>query len=280
MKKLFSLVLSIILIFAFSACSDSESTDTNSGSDVTSSESKLEGRIITYDDFLTEIVKYVDIDSYIKDDGNFGSTHIYNYLSATNCEIENKQSNYEVVIDGVKITLPMTVKELVNLGFKVDYFESETELDLNATESECTFTVTTSKNNTFLIRAKAKNGEQAPIKDLVIIRLSCDFYDTTPEYSKNERKDTPEIIFCEKLGSKSTFESILNDFKTPSEIVFTETKEEGKTTLSATQLTFNFSNEQYEGSIIANVYPVTDAAIDRTSYVFYYTYNIDAKNSQ
>ena len=146
MKKLLILILSVVFLLTLAACSDSENTDTNSSSDVTNSESKLEGRIITYDDFLTEIVKYVDIDSYIKDDGNFGATHIYNYLSATNCEIENKQSNYEVIIDGTKITLPMTVEELVNLGFKVDYFESETKLDLNATESECTFTVTTSKN--------------------------------------------------------------------------------------------------------------------------------------
>lgn len=280
MKKLLILILSVILLLTFAACSDSENTDTNSSSDVTSSESKLEGRIITYDDFLTEISKHINLEEYALDDGNYGSTHLYNYTSLKNCEIENKQSNFEVVIDDVKITLPMTVQELVNLGFNVTYFDSDTKLDLNATESDCTFTVTTPKNNTFLIHTKAKNGEEAPIKDLVIKSLACDFYDSEPQYGKNERKDTPKINFLENLNHGSTFESILTELKTPREIIFSETKEEGKTILSATQLVFYFSNEQYNGSLTATVYPVKDADIDRTSFVFYYTYLIDAKNAQ
>ena len=275
MKKLIVLLLSVSLLLTFTACSDKGETPSSSQSSVSSQVDPNENAF-TYDKFLIEISKYINLEEYSLEDGNYGSNHIYDYTSLTNCEIENKQSNDEIVIDDVKISVPMTIQQLINSGFTVNYFESEKQFDLNAKETECSFVVTTPKGNTVLIRAKSKNGESAPIKDLVIIRLSCDFYDSDPEYKKNERDLTPQIKFFENINNESTLESIINELKSPCAINFTETKEEGITTLSAMQMTFNFSNSQYSGSFIATIFPITDKSVERTDFVFYYTYTIDS----
>ncbi len=275
MKKLIVLLLSVSLLLTFTACSDKGETPSSSQSSVSSQVDPNENAF-TYDKFLTEISKYVNLEEYNNEDSNYGSNHIYNFTSLTGCSIEDKQSNFEVVIDDIKITLPMTIQQLVNSGFTVDYFESEKQFDLNAKETECSFVVTTPKGNTVLIRAKSKNGQSAPIKNLVITRLSCDFYESNPQYEKNERTDTPQINFFENVKNDATLESILNELKNPREISFTETKEENVVTLSAMQLTFYFSNAQYSGSFIATVFPITDKSVERTDFVFYYTYTIDS----
>ena len=275
MKKLIILLLSISLLSVFTACSDKDTTQSSSQSSV-SSQTDPNENAFTYDKFLIEISKYVNLEEYSLEDGNYGSNHIYDYTSLTNCEIENKQSNFEVVIDDVKISLPMTIQQLVNLGFTVKHFESEKQFDLNAKETECSFVVTTPKGNTVLIRAKSKDNQSTPIKNLVITRLSCDFYESNPQYGKNERADTPQIKFFENIKNESTLESIINELKSPRAINFTETKEENVVTLSAMQMTFYFSNAQYSGSFIATVYPITDKSVERTDFVFYYTYTIDS----
>ena len=278
MKKLLILILSVILLLAFTACSDDNGDTTQSSDTQSSTDSQVDPNenAFTYDKFLSEISKYVNLGEYNLEDGNYGSNHIYDYTSLTNCEIENKQSNFEIVIDDIKITLPSTVKQLTNLGFTVNYFDSDKTFDFNAKEAKCTLIATTPKGNSVLIRAESKNGESVPIKDLVVIRISCDFYDSTPQYGKNERADTPQIKFFENIKNDSTLESILKELKSPREINFTETKEEGIVTLSAMQFTFYFSNSNYSGSFIATVFPLTDKSVERTDFVFYYTYTIES----
>lgn len=276
MKKLLILLLSVSLLLTFTACSDDNGDTTESSSSLSSTDAQVDPNAdaFTYDKFLSEVSKYVNFEEYSCEDGNYGSNHIYDYTSLTACEIENNQSNFEVVIDDIKVTLPTTVKKLINLGFTINYFDSEKTFDINAKETDCTLTATTPKGNSVLIRAENNSGQSTSIKDLVVTRLSCDFYDSTPEYGKNERADTPQIKFFENIKNDSTLEDILTELKTPREINFTETKEEGVVTLSAMQFTFYFSNANHSGSFIATVFPITDKSVERTDFVFYYTYTI------
>ncbi len=264
MKKLLLAALSIVLSLTLTACSFFDLF-----------QGELIGRIITYEDFLNEFTKRVNLDEYDLEYNKYTSTNDYIYTSKTDCEIKSNKSNFQVVADGIKFTLPLTVQEFVDLGFDLRYFDTKKNVNSNTKKNTCILEVITPEGNTFEIFAVSKNNSSVPIRDLIIMQVSCSFYDGNYQYGKGERDNSPKISFFKNVNEKATVDSIIRELKTPRVINFAETKYNGETTITHLQLSFNFSNDDYDGSMTVTMHPVKDKKIERTSYVFSYSYLID-----
>ncbi len=282
MKKKIGLILMILLVFAFTGCNaqDSIRIEDKEGSieeTVEDSAEKQIGRIITHEDFLAEIPKRVDLGNYDVEFTDYGNILKYVYTSEKDCEIKQSKKNFQVEIDGITVTLPSTVNEFVDLGFELISMNGGINApeDLSVTETSALFEVMTLRGNTFQIYAVSKENTATPLKDLIVMQISCDFYEGNVKYGEGERYDAPNINFFGNINGKSTVDSILKELKTPQGIYFTQSLYNGKTTLVDLQLDFDFLNQKYKGSIVITTHTVLDENIKQTSYVTSISYRID-----
>lgn len=240
-------------------------------------EKELIGRMITHDDFSVEITKRIDLDDYKLVDTYYENSQEYIYISKTDCEIKKAKSNFTIKVDGIRFNLPITIKEFVDLGFELSYIDANREnpVNLNTYINSESFTVTSPKGNTFIIYSASKTGYAIPLKDSLVIQVSCCFYENTFNFGEGERSNAPEIKFFKNVTDKSSIDGIIKELKTPSRIHFSTSQYKGETTLTTTQFDFNFSNEIYTGSLTVTTMPVRDESIKRTSYITDFSYLID-----
>lgn len=259
MKKTIIFILSILLVFALVACQ---------------ADAELIGRIITYDDFLNEITKRIDLDEYTLEETSSKHTQNYTYTSKTNCEIKEANSNFEIEIDGIKFSLPITTEEFVGLGFELSYIDADSEtVDLNADMDFKAFHATSPKGNIFTIFSASKDSSIIPIKDSIVMQVS--FYEENLNCGEENQSGAVEIEFFEDITENSTVDSIIKQLKAPRRIEFSTTQYKDLTTSTRMQFDFNFSNERYLGIFTVTANPVKDESIERTSYISHFTYLID-----
>lgn len=268
-KKL-AIILSLAVVAVLVACHNETKSTRHT-------EKELIGRIITHDDFLVEITKRIDLDDYMLEEAYYENSQDYVYTSKADCEIKKAKSNFAIEVDGIKFNLPITMKEFVDLGFKLSYIDVDTDssVNLNTYINSQVFNVTSPKGNTFSIYSVSKNGNAIPIKDSLVMQVSCGFYKDTFNYGEGERSDAPEIKFFKNVTGKSSIDGILKELKTPSQISFSASQYKGETTLTTMQFDFSFSNETYTGSLTVTTKPVRDGTIKRTSYITDFSYLID-----
>ncbi len=259
MKKPIIFILSFLLVFALMACQ---------------SDTELIGRIITYDDFLNEITKRIDLNEYTLENTSSKYTQNYIYTSKTDCEIEEVNSNFEIEIDGIKFSLPMTTEEFVALGFELSYIDSDSEaVDLNTNIDFKAFNATSPKGNTFSIFSASKDGSMTPINDSIVMQVS--FYEENFNYGDKYQSDAVEIKFFENITEKSSIDSIIKELKVPRQIDFSTTQYKDQSTSTKIRFDFHFSNETYLGTFTVTSNPVKDESIESTSYISYFCYLID-----
>ena len=279
MKKIISFILLILLTFALAGCSIKNISKFEDKTEETTKEipEKQIGRIITHENFLTEFNKRVNLQDYDLEFTDYGHILNYVYSSKTDCEIKQSKSNFQVEIDGITVTLPLTVNEFVDLGFELISMDNNIDapVNLSTTERSASFDVKTPRGNTFSIYTISKDYTPVPLKDLIVMQISCDFYEDTLNYGEGERYDAPDINFFKNINGKSTVDSIIKELKTPRVIIFTQSLYNGKTTLADLQLTFDFSNQKYNGDICITAHTVLDENIKQTSYVSFLSYRID-----
>ena len=278
MKKIISFVLLISLVFALIGCSVKDTSEFEDKTKETTEETpeKQIGRIITHEDFLTEFTKRVDLNDYNLKFTDHDYILEYDYSSKTDCEITQSEKNFQVDIDGVKVTLPLTVKEFMDLGFElISMNKVDAPVNLSGVGSNALFDVKTPKGNTFSIFAISKDSTPVNLQNLIVMQISCGFYGDTIKYGEGERDDAPEIVFFNNVNDKSTVDGIVKELKTPQAIKFSQTLYNGKTTLALLKLTFAFSNQKYTGDIHITAHTILDESINRTSYVTTLSYRID-----
>ncbi len=259
MKKPIIFILSILLVFALVACQ---------------ADTELIGRIITYDDFLNEITKRIDLNEYTLEETSSEHSQNYTYTSKTDCEIEEVNSNFEMEIDGIKFSLPITTEEFVGLGFELSYIDTDSEtVDLNTDIDFKAFNATSPKGNTFSVFSASKDGSMTPIKDSIVMQVS--FYEENFNYGDEDQSDTVEIKFFGNITEKSSVDSIIKELKTPRQIDFLTTQYKDQSTSTKMRFDFHFSNEIYLGSFTVTTNPVKDESIESTSYISYFSYLID-----
>lgn len=279
MKKQLLCILSILLVFSLAACTakkpvEEEKEPVKLPTIKEESDEKRIGRIITYADFQAEMPKRVNLDNYTLESTKYETISSYTYTS--NCEIRKSKRNFEVTIDGIKVTMPSTVQELLDLGFEaVSQNNTDAPVDLSSYARTVSLKMKTPKGNTFSVYATSKDNSLTPLNNLIVMQISCDFYDGNITYGVGERSDAPEIKFFKNVDNKATVDSILKELKRPQTIHFSETTYRGKTTLSTMQLNFMFSNQDYDGSLSITMEAVHDETIERTSYVLSFSYLID-----
>ena len=285
MKKHLLSVLAILLVLSLAACSVRKPSEEEIVKNPTAAKKptikeepaeKRIGRIVTYADFLAELPKRIDLDNYDLESNKFDSGASYTYTAKTDQEIRNSNRNFEVTVDGIKITMPSTVQELLDMGFEAASLVGTGEsVDLSAQVRSTSLNMKTPEGNTFRIYATSRDNSPIPLWELTVIQISCEFYDGNINYGVGERSDAPQIKFFKNVDEKATVASILRELKKPQTIYFSETTYRGETTLSTMQLTFHFSNQDYAGSIVATTEAVKDETVERTSYVTNYSYRID-----
>ena len=264
MKKV-QYIIVVLLIFALTVCS----TGCKRG------EKELIGRIVTYEDFLTEITKRINLEDYncTSTDNNYIVER--NYTCKIGREIAPAENNFQVQIDGIEFTLPITIKEFVALGFEIiSMYGAGNVADLPAYARSASLRIKTPTGNTFDIYAISADYSVIPFGDLPIIQVSCDFYGDSIKYNSGEREDAPDIRFFENITGKSTVDSILKELKDPQIIYFLQSLDNDITRSTMLQFVFYFSNEKYNGSVCINTYAVLDESIAQTSYVTSISYGI------
>ena len=278
MKKMLSFVLLISFVFALVGCSFKDTSEFGDKINETTEEipEKQIGRIITHEDFLTEFSKRVDLNDYNLEFTDHDYNLKYEYFSKKDCEITQSEKNFQIDIDGIKVTLPLTVQEFIDLGFELLSMNAlSAPVNFSATVRDALFDVKTPKGNTFSIFAISEGNIPVCIENLIVMQISCGFYEDSIKYGEGERDDAPNIVFFNNVNEKSTIDDIVKELKTPQTIRFSQSLYNGKTTLAFIKLTFAFSNQKFNGDICITAHSILDEKLNRTSYVTTLSYRID-----
>jgi hypothetical protein len=266
MKKILTYVILVLMMLSLASCSGENPPE----------EKEPMGRIITHEDFVSEMSKYIDLDDYDLESVERDTSFDYTYTHKENGEIADAESNFQITVDGISFAMPLTIEEFMDLGFEIISLNGETAdpMVLPATARSATLVIKTPKGNTFSVYAISEDYSRVAFEDLIIMQVSCDFYEGSVKYNHGERKDAPDIQFFESITGKSTVEDVIKELKTPKTIQFTQVFDKDITTSVCMRFNFDFSNERYNGSVTIITYSVRDETIERKSYVSSISYRI------
>lgn len=247
MKKILCIILIISCLSSLISCSDKN--DGNNKSD-SAPEEKI-GLITDYEAFKTEMSKRIDLSKYTFTQESPSTTlNSYKYELEKARKLKTAKSNFKVKIDGTRITLPITVEEMLEKGFKITEinFEPVYYLDLESNLSSGSLKVVTEKGNEFLAYA-INPGEnyQGKMKDCLVTQIDVAFYENGLDFETDTASLVPEIKFFKNITKDSSLDDIIKELGYPSIIDYSTAEYKGEITLSTMQLRYNFSNKEYDG---------------------------------
>ncbi len=248
MKKLLCIILAISCFFSLVSCS--HITDNNkTSSALTVPEEKI-GLITDYETFKTELSKHIDLSKYVFTHETPSATlNSYKY-ELEEQKLKSAKSNFETEIDGAKITLPITIEELLNKGFDITEinFKPVYYLDLESKLSFGSLKVVSNKGNSFSAYA-INPGEnyQGKMKDCLITQIDVSFYENGLDFETDKAPLVPQIKFFKNITKDSSLNEIIKELGYPSVIDYSTAEYNGEITLSTMQLRYDFSNKEYDG---------------------------------
>ena len=212
------------------------------------------GRIIDNDDFVREASKRLNLNDYnvLKEDysSSFGngykSVH-YTYDLKTDKSISHKVSNYDVTIDGITITMPIKVSDLLNKGFTI----VEKSFDNSILQGSAFF----KSPDGNMVTAYIMNfyGNSRDFNDCYITQLSFMCYENTFRYQEGISPTRPDFEMIEGINKDSTLDDIISRLGEPNKIIL---------------LTSGNSNYNWEDCIIQLFYKVTTPSLQNGELVF------------
>ena len=249
MKKLLCVILAISCFFSLVSCSHITDNNNDTSSALTSPEEKI-GLIADYETFKTEILKHIDLSKYaFTHESPSATLNTYKY-ELEEQKLKSAKSNFETEIDGTKITLPITIEELLNKGFDITEinFEPVYYLDLESKLSFGSLKVVSKNGNNFLAFA-INPGEnyQGKMKDCLITQIEVSFYENGLDFETDGAPLVPQIKFFKNITKDSSLDEIIDELGYPSLIDYSTAEYNGEITLSTMQLRYNFSNKEYNG---------------------------------
>jgi len=182
------------------------------------------GRIIDHDDFVREASKRLNLNDYdvLKEDhsANFGNglkIVDYTYDLKTNKSISHKVSNYDVTIDGITITMPIKVSDLLNKGFTI----VEKSFDNSILQGSAFF----KSPDGNMVTAFIMNfyGNSRVFNDCYITQLSFMCYENTFRYQEGISPTRPDFEMIEGINKDSTLDDIISRLGEPNKIILMTT---------------------------------------------------------
>ena len=171
------------------------------------------GLILDYDDFEREISKRLNLDDYnisedIEVDGAFVDGE-YTLNFNTDKMLSNIESNREVTIDGVTITMPVKVSELLSKGFTVT----------NKTFSNATLhggaTFITPKGNEVEAYILDFYGDSTDFNSCYVTQIGFLCYERSNVYIEGISPTRPDFEMLEGINVDSTLDDIISRLGAP-----------------------------------------------------------------
>jgi len=182
------------------------------------------GRIIDHNDFVREASKRLNLNDYdvLKEDhsasfGNGLKIVDYTYDLKTNKSISHKVSNYDVTIDGITITMPIKVSDLLNKGFTI----VEKSFDNSILQGSAFF----KSPDGNMVTAFIMNfyGNSRVFNDCYITQLSFMCYENTFRYQEGISPTRPDFEMIEGINKDSTLDDIISRLGEPNKIILMTT---------------------------------------------------------
>jgi len=258
MKKILCFLLSIGCFLSLISCTDSNTTDNNK---ISNSPKEKIGHISDYDSFETELSKRLDLSKYsLHEEMPSDTLHNYEYTFNREKVLPDNSSNFTVEIDGIELTMPLTVEALLKKGFTITEinFNPVFDLDIEENFSSGSLNIQTKNGNNFLAYA-INPGEnyQGKMKDCLITQIDISFYQNGHDYETDQKPFVPEVEFFQSIKKETSLDSIIKEMGYPNKINYGTAFYNGKTTISSIQLLYNFSNNSYDGYVYFTIEPMS-----------------------
>ncbi len=264
MRKILCIILLISCFFSLFSCSNKEE--------------KI-GLITDHETFKTEMSKRIDLSKYIFTHRSPSATlDSYKYELEEEQELKSAKSNFEVIIDNTKITLPITVENLLTKGFdiiEID-FEPVYYLDLESNLSFGALKVLSPKGNKFSAFA-INPGEnyQGKMKDCLVTQVDSFLYENGPDSETDGALLDAEIKYFKKITMDSSLDDIIKELGYPSSIEYSTAEYKGQITISTIQMIYNFSNKEYDGHTSITIETLKNEAGTKENYIQSIAYLIE-----
>lgn len=212
------------------------------------------GRIIDHNDFIREASKRLNLNDYdvLKEDysASFGNGYKrvdYTYDLKSDKSISYKVSNYDMTIDGITITMPIKVSDLLNKGFTI----IEKSFDNSVMQGGATLKSPKGNNiDTFIMNFY---GNSRNFNDCYITQICCYCYEDTFRYQEGISPTRPDFEMIEGINKDSTLDDIISRLGEPNKIIL---------------LTSENTNYNWEDCVIQIFYKVTTPSLPNGELVF------------
>lgn len=212
------------------------------------------GRIIDHDDFVREASKRLNLNDYnvLKEDysSSFGNGYKrvdYTYDLKSDKSISYKVSNYDMTIDGITITMPIKVSDLLNKGFTI----IEKSFDNSVMQGGATLKSPKGNNiDTFIMNFY---GNSRNFNDCYITQILFSCYEKTFRYQEGISPTRPDFEMIEGINKDSTLDDIISRLGEPNKIIL---------------LTSENTNYNWEDCVIQLFYKVTTPSLPNGELVF------------
>lgn len=275
MKKILCIILSISCFFSIVSCSNKNDSNNETSN---APEEKI-GLITDYETFITEMSKRIDLSEYtFTHESHSATLDSYIYKSKKEQKLKTAKSNFKVEIDGIEITFPITVENLLKKGFDITEinFEPVYYLDLESNLSSGSLKLVTPKGNNILVYA-INPGEnyQGKMKDCLVTQVDVSFYENGLDFETDNAPLVPEIKFFKNISKDSSLDDIIKELGYPFSIDYSTAEYKGEITISTIQLLYDFSNKEYNGYTYITVQTFKNQAGVKKNLIFSIAYAIE-----
>ncbi|MBE6319325.1 MAG: hypothetical protein E7081_10195 [Bacteroidales bacterium] len=253
MRKIISLLFLLLIVFALSACSNSENDDNLlDGANISDVENVEKedfdkerintSNMITVEGFLDELPKIIDLDYYTYPYINENETFcmLYDFYAYTKVDFD-----YKIALENAEvIQLPQNYSVLVNEGWVITDELVDCELYRYAEPSTGKGAVLDKYGKQMTVMVMNNSDQIMQLKDCDIetVRII-----TTTGYKYETGEDIREgfgFTICDNITHDSTIENVFEKFGAPQKISISENLVDGKHSFSIMEVEFRTEDQE------------------------------------
>ncbi len=215
------------------------------------------GKIVDFQSFIIQMGKRLDLKRYdvvpipTEADDPMGM-EIYEFQLKDFQSLHHRESNYDVVIDGITLTLPMKVSKLFSLGFTLEW----DGFDKSIGQGFVWFL--SPQGNRIECYVKDVHGTANTFLDGYIAQLNVQCYEKKSVYQEGISPTRPNFVMLENIHKDSTLDDIIFYLDAPNHMILftTENTRTGQKTAEIRLMyTMGTSSSANEG-LVFNFSPI------------------------